>query len=218
MRTLLSLVFGVIIAQYALAIDNISCLAAKSRFKDCAKLSEAENEDLPLRSCLDADSGYTDCRLIEGMGSHTRCLPAKGQFKSCMEWGGGNVMQYNDCLRADSGFNDCVALMTYPRLCLGVKGGYKACRESSPAHSHQECVNADNGYADCMALGGNHLTCIAARRSYKYCKTVDQQSMQFCAKIGKGYMECRQAGFSLAHCNRADQGFADCAAYEPPQL
>lgn len=215
MRAFATVLLMLTVSAPALGIDAISCLAAKSKFKACSALSDAAAEDLPVRSCLDADSGYADCRTIEGPGSHTRCLATKGQYKACREWHEG-VLTHVQCARADSGFNDCVAAMGDPMLCFGVKGGYKACRETTPPHGHQECIIADKGYADCRTLGGAHSACLTARRSYKYCRIEDRQSELFCTRVGKGYQECRRAGYDLAHCIRADEGFADCVAYRPP--
>src|SRR5207245_2201290 len=128
----------------AAAIDKITCLGAKSNFLACATL--AQTEQLPLLSCLRADSGYADCRRLEGPGWHERCLPAKRQYGYCRET--FKELTYFDCVNADSGFKDCVTKWEHdPLTCLGVKGGYDTCRAESPTHSHQQCVTADAGYA-----------------------------------------------------------------------
>jgi hypothetical protein len=209
-RALLLMMVVLGIATPGPAIDKVSCLQAKSNFLPCAALWQSE--EVPLRSCLAADSGYAACRKIEGMGSHQRCLPAKGQYAYCRELNHSSLTHF-ECVAADSGFKDCVEYTRNPLVCLNVKGGYGACRKANPELAHLSCVNADAGYADCLKLGENHNVCVGARRSYRHCRENDGHSHLFCTKIGKGYAECRAAGFSLAFCNQADHGFADCAKF-----
>ncbi len=205
---ILLLLFGA--ATSGWAIDKVSCLQAKSNFLPCTEYWKSE--EVPLRSCLAADSGYAACRKIEGMGSHQRCLPAKGQYEFCRALNHKSLTHF-ECLVADSGFKDCTEYTRNPLLCLNVKGGYGACRKANPELPHLSCVNADVGYGDCLKLGGNHNVCLGARRGYKYCRELDGHSHLFCTRIGKGYAECRAANLSLAWCNQADQGFADCANF-----
>ncbi len=198
-----------LVASPGLAIDDVSCLAAKAKFKVCAE--RHEDLGLPLRSCLEADSGFEGCLAVAGDQFFASCLSSKSQYQYCRE---NTALSHNDCLKADSGFTDCMAVMGQPLLCLGAKGGYKACREDRPDFGHEACKGADSGYAACRAARGDPRTCQLARRSFAHCRDVDRQSVAFCVQIGKGYKECRELGLPLGTCYRADQGYADCRAWE----
>src|SRR2546423_1140202 len=104
MRSTVTVLFAMLTPSTVFAIDRITCLQAKSKFLECTALVEAD--DLPLRACLAADGGFSDCRRDQGLGASEQCLPAKSQYGFCRTT--FPLLTRQQCMIADSGFKDCL--------------------------------------------------------------------------------------------------------------